>query len=144
MQIGTKFSVAIHVLLCAEFFKDKKKVTSSFIASSAKTNPVIIRKIMGQLHQANIIEVSPGTGGITLKQKPAKLSLLEIFRAMEPLKDGVLFKIHGDTEKKCPVGKNIGKILPVYLQGAQDAMEKYLAKITLQTLLNELEQPKNS
>jgi DNA-binding IscR family transcriptional regulator len=142
MQIGTKFSVAIHILLCAEVFKDNHKVTSELIASSAKTNPVIIRKIMGQLREAGIIEVTPGTGGIALKEKPAKVTLLDVFRAVEPIKDGELFKIHGNTEKKCPVGKNIGKVLPVYFQGAQDAMEKYLAKVTIQTLLNDLGKPK--
>jgi DNA-binding IscR family transcriptional regulator len=144
MQIGIKFSVAIHVLLCADVFKDSQKVTSEFIASSANTNPVIIRKIMGQLRQAGLIEVTPGTGGIVLKEKPAKITLLDAFRAVEPIKDGELFKIHGNTDKKCPVGKNIGKVLPVYFQGAQDAMTKYLARVTLQTLLNDLSKPKNN
>jgi Rrf2 family protein len=138
MQIGTKFSVAIHVLLCAEVYKDARKVTSELIAASAKTNPVIIRKIMGQLRQAGLIEVIPGTGGIVLKEKPAKITLLDVFRAVEPIKDGDLFKIHGNTEKKCPVGKGIVKVLPVYFHGAQDAMEKYLAKVSVQTLLTDL------
>jgi Rrf2 family protein len=142
MQIGTKFSVAIHVLLCAAVFRDRQKVTSELIASSANTNPVIIRKIMGQLRQAGLIEVTSGTGGIALKEKPAKITLLDVFRAVEPVKDGELFKIHGNTDKKCLVGKNIGKVLPVYFQGAQDAMTKYLAKVPLQTLLNDLTKSK--
>jgi hypothetical protein len=46
MQIGTKFSIAIHILLSVEVFKDEYKVASDFLATSANTNPVVIRKIL--------------------------------------------------------------------------------------------------
>ena len=37
MQVGIKFSTAIHALLCAKFFENEK-VTSEFIAGSINTN----------------------------------------------------------------------------------------------------------
>ena len=37
MQVGIKFSTAIHALLCVEFFKNEK-VTGEFIASSTNNN----------------------------------------------------------------------------------------------------------
>jgi DNA-binding IscR family transcriptional regulator len=55
MQIGTKFSIAIHILLSVEVFKEKCKVTSDFLATSANTNPAIICKIMGLLREADAI-----------------------------------------------------------------------------------------
>ena len=42
MQIGQKFSIAIHILLSCEFFKDEKN-TSEFLAGTVGTNPVIVR-----------------------------------------------------------------------------------------------------
>jgi DNA-binding IscR family transcriptional regulator len=138
MQIGVKFSVAIHILLCAEVFKEDCKITSEFLASSVKTNPVIIRQIMGLLRKASLIEITPGTGGIKLKRKLNKITLKDIFFAVEPVKDGKLFKIHTNTEKNCPVGAFVPLLLEPYFQGAQNALEQYLSKSTLQNLLDDL------
>ena len=62
MQIGQKFSIAIHILLSCEFFKDEKN-TSEFLAGTIGTNPVIVRNIIRLLKSANLINVSAGTGG---------------------------------------------------------------------------------
>ncbi|MDR1948754.1 MAG: Rrf2 family transcriptional regulator [Spirochaetaceae bacterium] len=140
MQIGTQFSIAVHVLLVVEVFKGTHKVTSDLIASSVNTNPVIIRKIMGLLKEAGIIVITPGTGGIRLTRKPGKVSLLDIYRAIEPVKEGKLFKIHRDSEPACPVGANIVRLLENHFLAAQTAMEKSLSKCSLQNLLNDLGQ----
>ena len=52
MQIGQKFSIAIHILLSCEFFKDEKN-TSEFLAGTIGTNPVIVRNIIRLLKSAN-------------------------------------------------------------------------------------------
>ncbi len=138
MQIGTKFSIAIHILLIAEVFKETHKVTSDFIASSANTNPVIIRNIMGMLKEAGLIEVAPGTGGITLTRKPRDISLKNIYLAIDPVKDGRLFKIHQNTAPNCPVGGKIEMVLNPYFFKVQNAMEGELAKYNLKNLLDDL------
>ncbi|MDR2247539.1 MAG: Rrf2 family transcriptional regulator [Treponema sp.] len=138
MQIGIKFSVAIHIMLCADVFRDDCKITSEFIASSVRTNPVVIRKIAGQLRDAGLIEITPGAGGLRLARKPGKISLKDIFLAVEPVKDGKLFKIHRGTEPKCRVGAYISTLLGPYFAGAQYVMEQYLSKSTLQNLLDDL------
>jgi DNA-binding IscR family transcriptional regulator len=125
-------------MLCAEVFRDDCKITGDFIASSVGTNPVIIRKIAGRLRDAGLIDITPGTGGFRLTRKPGKISLKDIFRAVEPVKDGKLFKIHGGTEKKCRVGAYIPTLLEPYFAGAQGVMEQYLSKSTLQNLLDDL------
>jgi DNA-binding IscR family transcriptional regulator len=138
MQIGTKFTIAVHVLLCVEFFKNDYKITSDFIAGSVKTNPVIIRNIMSLLREAGIIEIALGTGGIKLTRPPNKITLRDIYLAINPVKDGKLFKIHQDTEPRCPVGGNIIPLLEPLLFDAQTAMEDKLSKTTLKSLLDNL------
>ena len=138
MQTGIKFSVAIHIMLCADVFRDDRKLTSEFIASSVRTNPVVIRKITGQLRDAGLIEITPGTGGLHLARKPGKISLKDIFLAVEPVKGGKLFKIHDGTEPKCRVGAYVPTLLEPYFAGAQNVMEQYLSKSTLQNLLDDL------
>jgi DNA-binding IscR family transcriptional regulator len=138
MQIGTKFSIGIHILLSVEVFKDKYKVTSDFLAASANINPVIIRKIMGLLREAGLIEVASGTGGIILTRKPKEIKLKEIYLAVNPIKDGKLFNIHKNSSTECPVGRNIINLLDPYFTKAQNAMENNLSKSTLQNLLDDL------
>jgi DNA-binding IscR family transcriptional regulator len=138
MQIGTKFSIAIHILLGVETFKDAYKVTSDFLAASAHTNPVIIRKIMGLLREAGLIKVAGGTGGISLTKAPGKITLKDIYLAVNPIKDGKLFNIHKNSAKECPVGGKIIDLLDPYFTKAQNAMENNLSKSTLQNLLDDL------
>jgi DNA-binding IscR family transcriptional regulator len=139
MQIGTKFSVSIHILLCVEVFGTSRKVTSDFIASSVNTNPVVIRKLMGLLKDAGLIEVAAGTGGISLTRNPSKISLLDIYRACDPVKDGTLFRIHEDTPPGCLVGGNIDTLLRGCFESAQHALERQLDKTSLKDLLLRLD-----
>jgi Predicted transcriptional regulator len=139
MQIGTKFSVAIHILLCVEVFSDQFKVTSDFIASSVGTNPVVIRKLMGLLKEAGLIEIAAGTGGTQLTRSASKITLLDIFRAIEPVKDGHLFRMHEESAPACPVGGNITTLLDGYFSDAQNALERQLSKSSLRDLLSDLD-----
>jgi DNA-binding IscR family transcriptional regulator len=93
---------------------------------------------MGQLRDAGLIKISCGTGGIVLNRKPEKISLRDIYLAIDPVKDGKLFKIHKETESECPVGGNIRILLDPYFLKAQDSMEKTLAKTSLKNLLEDL------
>jgi DNA-binding IscR family transcriptional regulator len=139
MQIGTKFSIAIHILLGAVVFQNTYKVTSDFLASSANTNPVVIRNIMGLLRKAGLIEVASGTGGITLTKKTSEITLKAIYFAVNPITDGKLFNIHKNSAPQCPVGGKILHLLDPYFTEAQDAMENNLSKSTLQDLINDLD-----
>lgn len=60
MQISTKFTTAVHVLIAIEYFRDDEKITSDMLAGTVGSNPVIIRNIMSQLKEAGLIEVRPG------------------------------------------------------------------------------------
>ncbi len=138
MQIGTKFSVAVHILLAVEVFKDERKVTSEFLAGSAGTNPVVIRKIMGLLKDAGLIEVAAGTGGIRLAREASAISLLDVLRAVGAIKESSLFRVHEDSAPRCLVGGRIEALLEAPLKDAQAAMEASLAGGSLADLVEEL------
>lgn len=137
MQIGIKFSVSIHILLFVECFKNEYKITSDLIASSVKTNPVVIRKLMCLLKNAGLIIIYAGTGGIELTRKPSLITFLDIYRAVNTIKDGGLFKVH-DGNKECPIAKKINILLADYFYEAQTVLEKKLKSYTLQDLLNNI------
>ncbi len=138
MQISSKFTVAIHTLLCIYEFSKEKKVTSNFIASSTNVNPVIIRNILGQLKDAGIVNVEAGVGGATIIKDLSDITLLDIFEATKCL-EGDLFNFHDNPNKECPVGNNIHKVLDKRLYSVQETMKKELKQITLKMLVDDLE-----
>ena len=133
MQITSRFTVGIHTMLCITHFSAERKVTSSFIASSVTTNPVVIRRIMGQLRDAGLIRVEAGVGGAYLNKDARDITLLDIFRAVECV-DGDLFHFHENPCDKCPVGHNIHNVLDETLLDIQQTLEQQLEKTTMQDL----------
>lgn len=138
MQISSKFTIAIHSLLCIIQFSNEKKVTSNFIASSTNVNPVIIRNILGQLKEAGIINVEAGVGGATIIKDLSDITLLDIFEATNCL-DRDLFNFHDNPNIKCPVGNSIHNVLDKRLYAIEQAMIKEMKGITLEMLVNDLD-----
>ena len=131
MQISSRFTLAIHIFACIDTFGNEYKVTSDFLAGSTNVNPVIIRKILGQLKGAGLIEVARGTGGTTVTKPLSEITFLDIYNAVECVENGELFHFHENPSTDCPVGRNIHHILDDKLLRVQNALEKELAAITL-------------
>lgn len=140
MQISSRFTVALHIFACAEYFKDKCKVTSDFLASSINTNPVIIRRILGQLSKAGLIKVARGTGGIEITRPLRDITFLDIYKAVDPIEEGSLFHFHENPSPDCPVGRNIHALLDGKLLSIQDAMEDRMKEYTLEDIRNGIEE----
>ena len=138
MQISSRFTIAVHVLICIETFKDEQKVTSDFLASSVNVNPVVIRRILQQLKAAGLVKVARGTGGAELARPAGQITLLDLYRAVECVEDGKLFHFHENPNPNCPVGKNIHNILDDKLHRVQAAMERELESITLADVMEDL------
>lgn len=137
MQISSRFTIAIHIFSCIHTFHDEYKITSEFLASSIQVNPVIIRKLLGQLKDVGLIEVKRGSGGASLTRDPCKITLLDVFNAVESLDDGKLFHFHENPNPKCPVGRSIHLVLDGRLEQIQRAMEKEMKSITLEDIFND-------
>ena len=131
MQISSRFTLAIHIFACIDTFGSEYKITSDFLAGSTNVNPVIIRKILGQLKGAGLIEVARGTGGTTVTKPLNEITFLDIYNAVECAPNGELFHFHENPSTNCPVGRNIHHILDDKILQIQNALEKELASITL-------------
>lgn len=139
MQISSRFTLAIHIFACIDTFGNEYKVTSDFLAGSTNVNPVIIRKILGQLKNAGLINVARGTGGTTVAKPLEEITFLDVYRAVECVENGDLFHFHENPSTDCPVGRNIHAILDDKLFRVQNAMEQELASITLADLKRDTE-----
>ncbi len=138
MQISSRFTLAVHIIACIDTFKDEYKVTSDFLAGSTNVNPVIIRRILGQLKAAGLVEITRGSGGAAIARPLDQISFLDIYRAVECIENGELFHFHENPNKECPVGRNIHLVMDDRLHRVQCAMEKELSSITLEDVQKDI------
>ncbi|NQP58425.1 Rrf2 family transcriptional regulator [Streptococcus suis] len=139
MQISSRFTIASHILVLLALEGEKKKQTSASIAGSVGVNPVVIRNILSQLKEANLVEVARGVGGAHLAKKPEQITLLHVYQAVELFGEkGQLFAFHEQPNPSCQVGRKIHPLLDHRLEDAQAALERELAKSTIADLLVEL------
>ena len=137
MQISSRLTVAVHMLLCVEVCKNQRKVTSDFLASSVNVNPVVIRRILQQLKKAGIVSVVRGSGGADVARPLEDITLLDLYNAVECVDGGGLFHFHEDPNQLCPVGRNIHAVLDGRLEEVQTAMEREMSSVTMRDILND-------
>lgn len=137
MQISSRFTIAVHVLICIEAFKNDYKVTSDFLASSVNVNPVVIRRLLQQLKKADLIIVKRGSGGAVIEKPLEEITLLDVYHAVECVEDGKLFHFHESPNPLCPVGKNIHALLDVRLEEIQNAMEKEMKSVSIRDIMED-------
>jgi DNA-binding IscR family transcriptional regulator len=111
---------------------------SGYIAESVNTNAVVIRRLLAQLSSAGLVVSRPGAcGGTQLSRKPKDISLLEVYRAVS---SGEVFELHRQRPNpKCPVGGNIEQVLAKLQLNVNKAIDKELAKYSLQDVIRSVE-----
>ena len=138
MQISSRFTIAIHILICVELYGKDDPATSESLAGSIGAHPVVIRRILGQLRRAGLITVARGReGGAHIVRPLADITLADVFRAVESIGDDTLFSFHENPNPACPVGRSIHTILDGHLAAIQRAMEREMEKTTLADVMSE-------
>ena len=137
MQISSRLTMAVHIIVCIETFKNEYKITSNFLASSVNVNPVIVRKLLSQLKNAGIIDVARGSGGTTLSKPLSDITLLDLYNAVECVEKGQLFHFHENPNVKCPVGRNIHNVLDDKLFNIQRKMEEEMKNVTMEMIVQD-------
>ncbi len=130
LVLSSKLSVGIHILTVFAL-KSGEGFTSEFIASSVNTNPVVIRRLLGSLREAGIVDSKIGVGGgWTLKVDPEKLTLLDILRAVEPHDE--IFALHRhEPNPECPCGLHIQSVLGEVYDKVQSGLSRQLEGVTI-------------
>jgi Rrf2 family protein len=131
-----RFTFAVHVMavLASE---EADCCSSSRLARTVNTNPVVIRRLLIELQKADLISTLRGPhGGALLKRKPQKVTLRDIHHAVN---QGNTFGTHPNKPSpECPVGKKIIKVMDRIQVRANRALARELAKMTLADVLNDL------
>lgn len=129
--------MAVHILtLLAR--KGDENVKSDCIAGSVNTNPVVIRRVLGQLGQAGIVTSQTGAAGGTRLAKPAgEISLCAVYKAVAC---GDVFSLpQRQANQDCPVGRNIEAVLCNIQREIDRTVGEKLGQFTLQNVMEMIE-----
>ena len=129
MRTSCRFAMAVHVLAVLAY-KEGDRVTSSSLAGSINTNPVIVRRLLLALQKARLVDTCKGAGsGSRLSRSPRRINLAEVYRAVEAVES--FASPSRKPNPACPVGHCIKETLEKVFASAQNALEQDLAKTTL-------------
>ena len=132
-MVATRFAVAIHILILLAT-EPAGQATSGRIAESVGTNPVVIRRLAGQLARAGLGRIRRGPGGAELARPAETITLADVWAAMR--RPGLpLLPTHRGPRDGDPIGREVPHMLRGVLDDAEHAMEQRLAGVTLRELL---------
>jgi Rrf2 family protein len=136
MTSNTRFSMAVHIMTALAVMAEK--MSSELLAQTVNTNPVVVRRILGDLNRAGLIRAERGkTGGFTLARAARDISLLDVYRAV--MDEQGLMPLHENPEnRRCPVSCKVRGTLATYLKKAQGVYERELAKVALADIEREM------
>lgn len=137
MAANSRMTIAVHVLawLALAQRRGREVLTSDEVAASVNTNPVIIRRCLGDLRRAALVDVRRGAGaGWSLARDPGQITLLEVHDAIGP---EPLFGLHRtEPNLECPVGKGIRPVLSQVYSGVDQAVRRELAAVSVADVLH--------
>ena len=144
MQITSRFTIAVHILTCIDYFKDQDRVNSEFLAGSVGVNPVIVRTVISKLREAGIVTTQRGSSGAKLAKPLKEISFYDVYKAVDSVNEEGLFHFHDQPSTECPVGRNIHKAMDGRLFSIQHSMEEQLRAITLADVVKDTRQAINN
>ena len=139
MSASSRFAIAIHTLAVLGYLKKHgvERTTSQQIAKSVNTNAVVIRNLLRSLKKAGLVEAKEGKdGGVCLARVPSKISLQEIYAAVE--ETGILRQNKKSEFKFCPVSREMKGILYPIFAEVDEVVAKTLRGKTLQGIVDRI------
>jgi Rrf2 family protein len=138
MAANSRLTIAVHALAWMALARrqGREVLTSDQVAASVNTNPVIIRRCLGDLRRAGLVSVRHGAGaGWGLARSPGEITLLEVHDAVGPEPPFSLH--HTEPNLECPVGLGIRPALGQVYGQVEKAMRRELAAVTVADVLRD-------
>ena len=136
MSDSQRFPVAAHTLAYLAHknaYSREQAVSSSVLAASIPTNPVVIRRMTTQLARAGLVATCSGVaGGAWLLRRPEAIRLDEVLKAVNGCAH--LGSVPLGAEG-CPVSQAIPKAVRDAMMQANAAAARSLSQITVADLL---------
>lgn len=137
MVATSRFAVAVHSLTLLATSPDAP-LTSEDIAGSVNTNPVVVRRVLGQLKRARLVASARGThGGWRLDRQPHAISAADAYVAVAGSR---LLGLHTrPPNPRCEVGRTIESSLIEVFDEAERALVDRLHLVSIEDILRDVE-----
>jgi Rrf2 family protein len=135
---NSRLTIAVHALawLALAERRGTDRLTSDQVAASVNTNPVIIRRSLGDLHRAGLVRVRRGAGaGWSLARPAERITLLDVYDAVEA--DPLFALHHTEPNLACPVGRGIRPALSEVYSAVEKDLRRALARTSVADILAE-------
>lgn len=143
MSANSRLTVAVHAVAWVGLYQrlGNEIATSEQIAGSVNTNPVVIRRLLGELRAAGLVKSQRGSGaGWLMARDLADITLLDVYDAIEP---GPLFGMHrGEPNQDCVVGAGIQPALKSVYARLDETLRAELATTTVEDVLRDILTPR--
>jgi len=132
MSANSRLTIGVHVLVWMALARERGVawMTSDQVAASVNTNPVIIRRSLGDLRRATLVEVRRGAAaGWSLAREPREITLLDVYDAVE---HEPMFAMHRtEPNLECPVGHGIRPALGQVYHEVDQALRRELTRTSI-------------
>ncbi|GAA0407261.1 Rrf2 family transcriptional regulator [Microbispora corallina] len=139
MSANSRLTIAAHTLAWMGLNESfgHPIATSEQVSESVNTNPVVIRRLLGQLREAGLVESRRGAGaGWSLARPLESMTLLDVYEAVEP---GPLFGMHRTPPNaECPVGFGIQPAMQSVYDEIEDTLRAKLTRTTIAQVLRDV------
>jgi Rrf2 family protein len=139
MAANSRLTIAVHALtwLALAQRRGQEMLTSEQVAASINTNPVIVRRSLGELRRAGLVRVRRGPGaGWCLARPPEKITLRAVYEAVE--REPLFGMHHREPNQQCPVGRGIRPVLGRVYDGVEETVRRQLRRTSVADVLDEI------
>ncbi|GAA3456607.1 Rrf2 family transcriptional regulator [Dactylosporangium matsuzakiense] len=136
---NSRVTIAAHALAWLELARRQGRdvLTSEEVAASVNTNPVIVRRSLGDLQRAGLVTARRGAGaGFSLARGAEDITLLDVWLAVSP--EPLLALHHSEPNLECPVGRGIRPVLSDLYDEATEAFRATLARQSVAAVLERI------
>ena len=128
MKRNSRLSLALHTLSHMAGKPDEIQ-TSSEIADHAGTNPVVVRRVLGKLKNADLLISEKGhTGGWRLARSPESISLADVYLALD---ERIVANEPLDSVSKCSIEHVLHTRVTDVLKDVENTLVERLAETSI-------------
>ncbi|HEY0272380.1 MAG TPA: Rrf2 family transcriptional regulator [Chitinophaga sp.] len=128
-MVKSKFAISVHILSFLAT-SEEEWTSSEYLAGSLNANPALVRKELGALRAAGLVESKEGkNGGSRLTRPGTEILLSDIFAAIK--EDHIFSYAPNLPSEDCPVGRQINQSLDHLFCRIDNSVHDCLHTITL-------------
>ncbi|MET3927178.1 Rrf2 family transcriptional regulator [Devosia sp. 2618] len=132
MKRSSRLSLALHALVHLHKQPDEA-ITSATLAQCLMTNPVVVRRVLGELREAGIVGSTKGhDGGWRLLRPASDISLRTVYAAMG---ESLLIRTESDPgDIQCGIVRTVNSVMGEFIADAEALLAARLERVSIHDL----------